>query len=154
MQDGMLPGGERRGKALRTAWAELIERMRPTHLCTVTTRAELSTERLASLLRPWLRPIAQARREHVPIAWAIGPQERGAAHAHAALRFRDWIEPRDVENAWRRADRLCAIAECLPFDPSLPGALYMAAHPLLDVDLVCPRIGPCRRTRCQVPLTW
>lgn len=154
MQEKRVPDASGLGNArrLRLAWADVIERSKPTHFVTLTTKDEVSAERFAKLTRLFLRSIAQPRRIHFVAAWALGPQQRGATHGHAALCLPVDVEHREVESLWRRTDAVCRIASSVTFEPDAGGGLYFTDHPLLDVDRVCPRVGECRRKSCLYPL--
>ncbi len=120
-----------------------------THFVTLTypldvSRADLN--RHYDLVRDHVT--AMGNGEHVAIARAVGPQQRGTQHLHILIALPASSQgdaTRLMPRFWRHLNG--GNAKACRYSPTRDAGAYLVRHDQWEVDYACPRTGRCARAR-------
>ncbi len=139
--------------ALREAAASFINGHAPwTHLATFTYPCEPSVSTLERDYKGLLRLLsAIGGADHVPVAVAAEPQQRGVPHLHMLIAVPPAYQgnpAKQLRRHWFHATG--GNAQVRRYDPSKRAGKYLVGHSSWDLDYACPRLGPCCRGACKL----
>lgn len=123
---------------------------------TVTFAMKVSRFRLHNTWRDFVMRLARTLNAHIPAAWVIETKD-GMHHLHILLELPATvaITPESLTPMLRAMYRMVGIEEFQPFDPNRGWAWYMAKVEDPDINVGCPRSGPCNHRACRVaPGPW
>ena len=110
-----------------SAWASYLAEFTWSFFVTLTTSVKVGRDRLVREFRRLIHRLERIAK--APVMWFYSIEEgEGRAHIHALLWQEHPLPTRAIESQWR-----LGIAKAARFDPSLPGAAYIAKEIGADV---------------------